>query len=273
MAEGEYTQAQTHFEKSLALAEAASDLPMVAHALENLGTLLSRQGEFPLAIDFLARSVDLRREMEDEFNLASALFNLGNVGFLMEDYPFAKHCFSEANDIDKLCNVPGAMACGMLGRIALEEGDPETAEQIFKAHVDALKDNEGRVGVAYHHLALLALWRKQPDNALGWFRKALVTQKGKKTSVTLMRLLRGVGEIALMAQDADVAAVLFGAAERLSGEAARPVKRSELIEYENNVLGIRTALGEEAYEAATTNGKSLSPEEAIGYALDYRMSL
>ena len=273
MAEGEYTQARTHFEKSLELAEAASDLPMVAHALENLGTLLSRQGKFPLAKVFLARSVDLRREMEDEFSLASTLFNLGNLAFLMEEYPFAKQCFTEADEIDKRCNVPGAMACGMLGQIALEKGDPETAEKIFNAHVDALKDNEGRVGVAYHHLALLALSRECPDIALGWFRKALVTQKGKKTSVTLMRLLRGVGAIALMAQDADVAAVLFGAAESLSGEAARPVKRSELIEYENNMLGISTALGEEAYEAAMTSGRSLSPEEAIGYALDYNMPL
>jgi hypothetical protein len=66
------------------------------------------------------------------------------------------------------------------------------------------------------------------------------------------------------------AARLLGAAESMR-EASRallpPARRTE---YEREVAAVRAALGEEAFAAAWAEGRAMSPEQAVQYALDER---
>jgi DNA-binding CsgD family transcriptional regulator len=60
---------------------------------------------------------------------------------------------------------------------------------------------------------------------------------------------------------------LWGAAEALRENIGAPLPRNEWAFLEPYISAARIRLGEETWEAACTEGRAMTPEEAIGYAL------
>jgi hypothetical protein len=80
--------------------------------------------------------------------------------------------------------------------------------------------------------------------------------------------LEGLAALAVALGQSERAARLFGAAEELrEAMGFRPLWPSERAEHERPVTAVRTALGQEAFAAAWTEGRAMSLEDAIAYAL------
>ena len=62
-------------------------------------------------------------------------------------------------------------------------------------------------------------------------------------------------------------ACLFGAGEALRQAIGFPRPSSDRSEYDNNVAACRSQLGEKEFEAAWAQGRAMSMEEAVEYAL------
>jgi predicted ATPase len=93
---GDYPTAQSHYERSLALSQAASHKPGSASSLNNLGNLAYRRGDYDTAQARYQESLALRREMGDVGGIAAALSNLGIVPFHQEDYETARRYWEES---------------------------------------------------------------------------------------------------------------------------------------------------------------------------------
>ncbi len=63
------------------------------------------------------------------------------------------------------------------------------------------------------------------------------------------------------------AAQLWGAAAALREAIGAPLPPNEREEYERDVAAVREALGEEAFSATWVEGRAMSMEQAVAYAM------
>jgi hypothetical protein len=80
-------------------------------------------------------------------------------------------------------------------------------------------------------------------------------------------VLEGFALIASAQEQPERAARLWGAAVELRGEIGSLLPLNEREEYDRNIAMVRTALGEEAFTAAWAEGRAMTMEQAIAYAL------
>ena len=80
--------------------------------------------------------------------------------------------------------------------------------------------------------------------------------------------LAGLAQVAGAAGDAEGAARLFGAAEALRQAIGAPIHPPESALYESCIEAVRCRLGRQAFEAAWAEGRALSLEQAVAFALE-----
>jgi hypothetical protein len=114
----------------------------------------------------------------------------------------------------------------------------------------------------------LALREGDGARASGLFGEALPEFQRTGEKLYLSRCLEGMAGVALLGGEAGRAARLFGAAEALRETIGAVVGPSDRREYDRMVTAARTALGEEALTARWTEGRAMTLEQAVAYALD-----
>jgi hypothetical protein len=73
--------------------------------------------------------------------------------------------------------------------------------------------------------------------------------------------------VAVAQAQSERAARLFGAAEALREAIGTPLPPADRAEHDRSVAAVRTALGEEAFAAAWAEGRALTLEHAVAFAL------
>src|SRR5262249_25588857 len=94
------------------------------HALRNLGTVALWQGEYSEARTRYEHSLALARETGDRFGIASILNNLGNIALVQEMYAEARARYEESLAMFKEIGNRWAIAnvLGNLGVVAYRRG-------------------------------------------------------------------------------------------------------------------------------------------------------
>ncbi|MGC1525591.1 MAG: CHAT domain-containing protein [Phormidesmis sp.] len=83
---GEYLEAQTMFEQSLAIRQDIGDRRGEGESLNNIGGIYSRLGDYPKALDFYEQSLAIRQDIGDRRGEGESL---NNIGYALEalNYP------------------------------------------------------------------------------------------------------------------------------------------------------------------------------------------
>jgi hypothetical protein len=112
--------------------------------------------------------------------------------------------------------------------------------------------------------------RREGDlaEALGRYREAMsgVREAGSR-GVVHQCLFRCAG-IAAARGDGARAARLFGADEAWRARMGIPLRRDWRAQYEDDVASARAAVGDSAFAAAWAEGRELTLEQAVAYALE-----
>ena len=106
------------------------------------------------------------------------------------------------------------------------------------------------------HVEVAALWKE-----------ALIVSSELEHSWSVLRALAGLAGAAGLAADHERAARLFGAVEALREAGGTREHRQWRAVYEPDVAAVRDALGEAAFAAAWAEGREMSMQQAITYAL------
>jgi hypothetical protein len=86
-------------------------------------------------------------------------------------------------------------------------------------------------------------------------------------SAELPRYLEAFAALTVAQGQGERAARLYGVAETLRTAKGTPLPSCDLDEYNGDVALVRAALGEEAFAAAWAEGRAMSPQQAVAYAL------
>jgi tetratricopeptide (TPR) repeat protein len=262
---GKELKCEALFEEGIALYRQQGDQRGVAFAASLLGTAMSDPARARALFDE-ARSI--AQELNDEWlaartDIGEGMYatNQDNLSLATSLYESALVHARRAGDRWFIRN-----ALGFLGAVALEQGDTERAETLLTESLEVSRELGNKNGVALQLLNLgkNALGRNDCRRASALIHQALLLRREMGNTRGILECLREFGKVAAAEQRYERAARLLGAAEPLWEMLNERGRRM----YEDEDRTIRAQSDEVASEKARAEGRAMSLEQAIEYALE-----
>jgi tetratricopeptide (TPR) repeat protein len=232
IAKGDIEKARAQYEQGLAIQREIGDKRGMALSLNNLGILLSLQGDIVPAGALYEESLAIMRDLDDRWGIAAALNNLGTVAREQGDFSTARALHGEGLAIMRELGDRSdlAIALNNLGTVAYMQGDYSMACSLYAESLSII--------YTLGHQLIIAV------------------------------SLSGVGASAAGLGQVERGARLLGATEELLETAGDVLYAQDRILYEQGVTYARAQLGEEAFERLRSEGRALTLDQAIAYALE-----
>lgn len=236
--QGAYEAARAQAETGLTLANQVGEQQTVARALNLLGNLTAIEGNLAEARALYEQSLKLRRASGERSGIAGPLNNLGVLAFRLSDYPAAHTLLTESLTL-----------------------------------LEALGD---RVNSLFPLLNLGHVLAAQGEGAQACQHYAQVLQRGQALGFRVMLPYALVGlaaEAGGRLQQGNVAAAqraarLIGATESLLGQLEVALDGAEQAMYERTLANLRSLLPPDALESELVEGRAMTLERALAYALE-----
>lgn len=242
-----------------------------AKAIYAAGSLAHSQGDYDRAIALGEASRALYQRLGDEHGFARSLVLLGFAFREQGEYARAHVCLEQGlSHSRKFGDTMGiGMALNNLGEVARCQGDYATAGTFYEEALPLrriLGDERG-IAVVLDNLGRVAQHQGDYDRAVALFREALAIRHKLEFKLGIATTLAGLAGVAAGQGYPARAGKLLGAAEALLGVVGAHLYRADRLEYERTVAAVRAAIGETAFAAALDEGRAMSLEQAIGFAM------
>ncbi|HEY5984657.1 MAG TPA: tetratricopeptide repeat protein [Anaerolineales bacterium] len=228
---GNYAAAFPLYEEALGIFQQLQDLPGIADTLKMLGSSLMRTGEYAQAEQRLDEALLVSREVGDRRQIAATLAESGEL--------------------------------------AIRRGQYDRAELLLKESLEHSRSLEDKWGIAVElgSQAWLALARRDHERARTLLGESLGIRRriGDRGGMAWC-----VEKLALMAarqKESKRAATLLGAAAALRAPVHSAVDPADQPEFERMLAGVRAAIGEREFTASWADGKGMSIDGILEYAL------
>lgn len=270
-AQGDYAAARALFEESLAINRELGDRRGIAVSLNNLGIVTLRQQDYTAARFLYEESLAIWRELGNRRAIALSLNNLGNVANMQGNYAAARSLHEESLAIFKgLGDRHGiAWSVNHLGDVARDQGDYATARSLYGESLAIFRELGDKWGIASSLTDLGHVAGDQGDYAAArsLYKEslAIARQLGDKRGIA--RVLEGFVGLAAAQAEPERALRLAAAATALRGTIGAPLPPAEQARLERRLGPARQTLSEEARTEAWAEGRALTLEQTIAYAL------
>jgi predicted ATPase/DNA-binding CsgD family transcriptional regulator len=241
-----------------------------AKALSGRGFLAWMQGDQATARSRLEESITLWRELEDKQGLAHALRFLSGSFESRGDYAVARPLAEESVELFREGKDKFGLGITLsrLGITALAQGDHAAAQAYLEEGVAICREIEDdwALALALRNRGIGAFRQDDYDRAVMQLRESLAVLR-ETGNPLYMQNLELLAAAVSMRGDHRRAAWLFGAAEALReavGAFVLPLYRAE---YDRGVAATRDGLDEATLSAAWSEGRAMTPDEAIEYVL------
>jgi predicted ATPase len=268
--------ASTLYEKSLALYREVGNRWMMGQVLTDLGWMFYGQGDYSQAAKRYEEALRLHRDVGEKYAITNALNDLARVGLSQGDYGQAAKMLEEGLALTREGDHKnrGVGSLIGLGEVAWSQGDYEQATQKFEEALVLSQQAEDKGGTV---LALYGLGRVAQSQGnyssaralhtegIMLYRERVVPSWEKKGAAYHLEAL------ATLAADQNQikrSALLFGAADALYPPLRFEMSAKERAEHDQAVDAARAALDEEAFTGAYEEGKKMTLDEAVAYALE-----
>jgi tetratricopeptide (TPR) repeat protein len=266
-AQGDFAAAWAFYEESLAIGRAIGDQQSIATALNGLGTIAYRHNDAAAARGFYEESLLLWRTLGDQDHIAFVLNNLSLLYTQMGDYTTARAVGEEALSINRRLGNRDSIAfnLGTLGILAMEQRDWQAAYSLLDECVTLFREIGNRYGVANNLVNLGRAAHHQGDGAAARrsLTECLVLCRELQSKSIVEWAFSNLAAVSVAEGRMQQAACLFGAAEVLREIMGASTPPND----EGDISAARTALGEEAFAAAWAEGRKMTMEEAIEFAI------
>jgi non-specific serine/threonine protein kinase len=272
---GYYDEGRRSMEQALSV-EGSDAMPASARAkaLYVEGMMENYQGDHLSAEVLLEESISLFRELDDKLGTAYALSNAGFAALGQGQPQKAITLTEEAVDLFlKVDETWGAaVELGFLAVAWRDQGDHERAKRLAERGLALSREVGERqaISVALNTLATLAQAERDHERARELFEEGLTVSAELGNESDVVHCLEGLASIA-GAEGSIVRAVrLWGAAEALLEEIEVGVHTyvPDHSIQQSQVAAAHARLDEEAFEAAWAEGRMMTSEQAIQYALE-----
>jgi tetratricopeptide (TPR) repeat protein len=271
--QSDYLKSQKFLEQSILLWEGLEDKLWYVFALTMLGYVLHRQKQ-PFASDVLRNALRMARQVNDKWLLAACLLSLGQHEFYNGNLTEGRSMTEESLELIHTLgdHMIRGDVLGQLGEIADVEQDYPNALRWYKDGLAVARETGDMDTVTNLEFDMGRVFQISGDNdrAAQLFTEVLQDSLriGKKSIVT--GALLGLGVVAQARGDSERAVRLIAASDALydninSRVLMDPMDQAWLDEH---MAAARADLGEEKFAALCTEGRKMTVEQAISYALE-----
>jgi non-specific serine/threonine protein kinase len=267
----DYERARVAYEESLNIYRKLDDDKGVAETLGNLGLVTLFQGDHGRAARQLEEHLGMLRLSGNERDIALALVRLGLLAIHLEEYTRATTLLEEALSlIRRGGDIRGvAVTLNNLGFATLCSGNSERAAALFE---EALSKNQEvgdtrGVGASLLNLGLAALSQADYERAEELLRESLKTLADAEDEQAVVECLEAMAGVAGARGQAERAVRLWGATRALREGIGATMVPGERAILEPHLASAHSRLGTEAWDAALTEGRGMTSEQAVEYAL------
>jgi non-specific serine/threonine protein kinase len=247
-----------------------------ARFLDILGWKAMIGGDRERAKELLEESLKLSRDAKDELGIADTLLGLGGALDAPDDHERAKAIHEEGIVLSRKLGYAPTLARHLfsLGYMLLLEGDYERGVARNEEAADLFRERGYKGGLEYvlDNLGWAALLQGDHERARSYYRESLMLCKDLGNKTVASESLEGLACISEAEGASERAARLFGVAEALRAAVGVQHLPEEDAWREPYLAAARSRLGEDSWEEALAQGRDMSMEEAIEYALSAEVS-
>ena len=270
--QGDYPAARVLHEQSLAIDRELADQWGIAVSLIHLGSLAMIQGDSPSARAMYAESLAIFRELGDRGHIANALRSLGSLCSRQGDHPAARALYDESLAICRELGDRSGIARALygLGVTARHQGDHSGAAALFEESRSIYLELGDREGTAnsLNNLGHVAAARGDYPRAQVLQKESLAIFRELGDRPGIAASIDGLAALAFAVGEPERSARLWGATERLREEIGAPRVPGERLNQDIEVAAARAAVRDDAaFDLAWRNGRAMTPEQAIAFAL------
>ena len=270
--QGDFERAEKALAEGLELLveEGTSRSEVKLYLLSSLGHVALEKTDYDRATEAFEESLALSREMGNSWGLAGSIMSLATVIHEKGDLERATELYEEGIHLyrergDKL----GLARClNNLGLVVYSRGDLERATRLTQESVALLRElgAGADTAVGLCNLGWMTLLQNDLGKAADLYEESLALAWDSGMQPMVLPTLEGYACLAGARGEARRAARLWGMAQTLE---AKGISRDTdfLAEADARISAVRSGMGEEAWEAAWRQGRAMTLEEAISYAM------
>jgi predicted ATPase/class 3 adenylate cyclase/tetratricopeptide (TPR) repeat protein len=269
---GDYRRAATLFEEAVSLlgSDDKGDKGRLAHTLYMLGVVARLQGDYQRAEALCKESLTLNRAVGGTPYVGHVLDGLGLIALCRGEYEQANSLCEEALALSKQWGYRHATFSSLnsLGLIACAKGDYARATARCEEGLSLARElgDKGGVARSLNVLARVAFYRGDHKKATTLHRESLVIFRDLGEKLGIAQCLERLGIVEATSAP-ERAARLLSAAERIRDAIGAPLPPFERAESEGSIHHVRAVLSAPAVTAAWAEGRAMTMEQAIEYAL------
>jgi predicted ATPase/DNA-binding CsgD family transcriptional regulator len=270
--QGDLDRAQELCQEALAMSSQLGDEAQIADALNGLAFVIRRRGEFARARAMHQEALALYRKLDDGWGVSRSMDLLGRAAAFQGDFEASLPLLEEGLNMWRQVGDREGIAesTALIGMVALGKGNYATARrQLREAReiMDELGDPRG-VAKMTVGLADVCLNDGDPAAARELYEEALTLFQDVEDKWWISWCLEGAAEVAVFRAQPSRAARLFGAASSLREAIGAPRPPAFRAYCERDLAIARRQLDEAAFAEARTEGRAMSLQAAIEYALE-----
>jgi predicted ATPase/DNA-binding SARP family transcriptional activator len=253
----DYATAVRRLEASLSLYQELDDAHGIARALHGLGSVAREQGRYERSMELHSEGLAIAEAAGDDWAAATAHNFLGFASWLRGDYERAlAECTTARQQFGELGDVEGVVwALLSLAAVARHQGQDERATGLLEQSMVRSEGIGFREGVAWalEGLGVLAARRGEPG-AEDLLRRSLDLHRELRDRWRVGSVLEDLAALALTGGRPARAVTLLAGAQALREVIGTVIAPSEAEQHDATSSGARSALGDEAFEAAWQHG-------------------
>lgn len=242
-----------------------------AMLLWRFGVLLDQRAEVGRAAELFEEAAGLFRTLNDDSGTAAALNSWGSAIRNAGEGARARPLFEESLAIRRTIGDEAGQATALcnLGCLELDEGDAAKGRTMLREalELDAKSGDEWGVAVDLNALGTAALDTGELVEARDLFVRSLTAFRDLGDTDRLAEVLGSLAGAAVAAGDPIRGARLTGAAEAVWGRLGIPLAPQDRARFERYQDKARAALGRDAFEQARGEGRSMTVDQALVFAL------
>jgi predicted ATPase/DNA-binding XRE family transcriptional regulator len=273
--QADFASARMLLEQALSIARVSGDKKEIAFALLWLGRTASRQRDEQIAQSLIEEALTIYQELQDEWGIVMAFHRLAELAKTRGEHGKAQEEFF-MKTLAKYRNLGDRFMAGevlnALGEVARFEGDYERAGTFYEQALEILRELGSRFPPATPlvNLAWVSLHGGDYRKARALFEESLKLNREYGDTIGMVECLGGFAAILGMTGKPEQAARLFGAVESLpeSSGMAGGLEPPDQKEFDHYVAVVHGQLDEAAFEKAWAEGRAMTMEQAIAYALE-----
>jgi len=272
--QGASREAATLAEEGIALARRGGDKKILAGSLSVLGFAHLTMGNYERAAKVLEEARCLYQELGDRVHVADMVRTLAGTAAWRGDYVRASTLAEEAIGLFREVGARWGIAYALStqGWVRYQQHHYPRAVELLEESVALFRELNATYGKAraLNRLARVVRHLKDYEEALRLYKECLILSRDFGITWAILECLLGVASVSTSQGLSERAARLFGAAEVLREGIDYSFPLPDRTENEEALTAVRAALDEATFARAWAEGRTMTPEQAVEYALQSR---